>query len=70
MLGRSAFHVASSMGQTDMVRLLIDAGAQIDASDSDGRTPLRLAVENGQSETAMALVGAGASTDAKDYRGR
>jgi ankyrin repeat protein len=41
----TALHVASWKARHDMVRLLIDRGAAIDARDGMGRTPLLLAVK-------------------------
>nr|WP_295922859.1 ankyrin repeat domain-containing protein [uncultured Dyadobacter sp.] len=39
-----AIHVAAWLGHPDVVQLLIEAGASVDAADANGRTPLQLAV--------------------------
>ena len=43
--GSTALHVAAWRANHDLVRTLIDAGAQVNASDARGRTPLQLAVK-------------------------
>ena len=43
-----------------MVKLLISLGADVNAKDEDGKTPLRLAVEEAVVDNAKALVAAGA----------
>ncbi|XP_078661469.1 death-associated protein kinase 1-like [Branchiostoma floridae x Branchiostoma belcheri] len=40
MFGSTALHVASVYGQTGVVELLIQHGADLEARDKDGRTPL------------------------------
>ena len=41
--GVSALHVAAKYGQVDVARMLIAAGADVDATDGNGRTPLDVA---------------------------
>lgn len=43
--GTSALHDAASNGQLDFVRLLVEAGAQVDMANANGETPLELAQE-------------------------
>ena len=38
--GTTALHIAAELGQPDMVQLLLSRGANIDARDADGATPL------------------------------
>ena len=52
-------------GQTETVIALIDNGADIEAKDDSGETPLHWAVERGQTETAIALINRGADINAK-----
>jgi ankyrin repeat protein len=51
------------------VRSLIEAGADLEARDFVGQTPLHRAAENGRTEAAKALIGAGADLEAKDTDG-
>ncbi len=50
-------------------RFLIEKGAEVDARDEDGRTPLRWAVMGGRPEVAALLIRHGADVDARDDRG-
>lgn len=68
----TALHVASWRAQHDAVKLLIERGAQVNALDSKGRTPLGLAVRacvdsywawRRSPESVAALLEAGASTN-------
>lgn len=52
-------------GHTEVARLLIDAGAQVDAADSTGTTALMLAAWRGHAEYARLLIDAGADVDSK-----
>ena len=45
--GYSALHVAALFGQTQMVELLVDLGALVNAADHYGRTPLHLVCMRG-----------------------
>jgi Zn-dependent protease with chaperone function len=58
---------AASNGDTEIVTLLLQAGADINHQDYDGWTPLMYAVSNGQIDTVQALLAAGASTEHQDY---
>lgn len=68
----TALHVAAWLARHDVVRLLIDHGAPVDARDGAGRTPLMLAVracvdshwtERRAPDSVRALLAAGASTE-------
>ena len=43
----TALHAAAQNGHTDIVKLLLDAGADKDVVDKYGDTPLHVAAENG-----------------------
>lgn len=56
-------HWAALSGNTDVVTLLLDNGAAIDAADAQGLTALHWAAWQGQMEVARQLVGKGATVD-------
>ncbi len=53
---RSALHLAAMAGEWEEVIVLIEHGADLNAVDSDGMTPLMAAVVAGQVETALELI--------------
>jgi ankyrin repeat protein len=55
--------------KAEVVRILVAAGAQIDAAGEAGRTPLMDAAMFGFAQTAVALMDAGADTNARDENG-
>jgi hypothetical protein len=50
--GRTALHVAASQGHTDVIRYLISAGADVNAVDCMGMSPLEIATSNFREEGA------------------
>lgn len=76
VLGTTPLHQAARYGTAGMIRELVARGAQIDARDRDGDTPLHEALwmpslnARRTAENIGALVAAGADRDAKDNRGR
>ncbi|GGV53877.1 hypothetical protein GCM10010277_52090 [Streptomyces longisporoflavus] len=59
---------AARTGNTAEVRAAIDAGARVEARDTELRTPLLLAALGDHVEAARVLVAAGADVDAQDHR--
>ena len=59
-------HLAVDAKSPEMVRLLIDHGAIIQATDQDGRTPLFQAAQMGQTEIVALLLKRGARVDTPD----
>ncbi|KAJ1496145.1 ankyrin repeat-containing domain protein, partial [Baffinella frigidus] len=57
---QTALHSAAAAGQWEMVSLLIDYGAAVNAVDGGGESPLHKAAGNGHAETVRALLNAGA----------
>ncbi len=68
--GRTPLHLAAEKGETEKVRELIKAGAEIEAQNKYGSTPLHEAAWRGQTETALALIKAGAEIEAQDSVGQ
>jgi ankyrin repeat protein len=61
--GRSALHLAADQGHLELMQVLLDHDASVDAEDGMGRrTPLYLAATKKDSEAVKLLLGHGAST--------
>ena len=68
--GRTPLIVATaSPSATESVRLLLDAGADVNAQDQLGRTSLMEVTATGDAETARLLIARGAKVDIIDARG-
>lgn len=59
--GATALHWAASRNAPDIARLLVGAGAKVDAANDYGVTPLSLACENGADAMVDLLLKAGAN---------
>lgn len=68
--GFSALHFAAQYGSGDVAVLLAEAGANLEATEPDGVTPLILAIINGHYDVAALLVRTGANVNAADRSGR
>ena len=66
--GMTALHWEAKQGCPDVVKSLVDAGADIEARNSLGRSPLLVACENGNFAKVKMLVEAGASVRATDKK--
>lgn len=62
--GHRLLHVAATAGKSDIVKLLIDAGANLGLGDKNGRTPLYCAIAAQTPGIARTLIEAGAPVDA------
>ncbi|KAK3262073.1 hypothetical protein CYMTET_29052, partial [Cymbomonas tetramitiformis] len=62
--GRRPLHAAAEKGMVEMVRDLVDKGAEVDAEDGEGHTALTQALAGGKEAAARALLEAGAGVDA------
>lgn len=58
---QTPLHIASRLGKTDIVQLLLQHMAYPDAATTNGYTPLHISAREGQVETAAVLLEAGAS---------
>jgi ankyrin repeat protein len=63
-------HLATWRGQRDVAALLLERGAEIEARDKFGRTPLFMAAQFGQRNVAQLLIERGADVNAADRSGR
>ena len=69
-LGGTALVYASCSGHTDVVKLLIEAGADVNKKDKKNRyTVLMVASSAGHTEVAKLLIEAGANVNAQDKGG-
>ena len=63
-------HVASSYGYLEVVRILVEQGADMAVQDNNKKTPLHLASDEGRLDVARFLVEHGADATALDIDGR
>ena len=66
---RPTLHTCAEKGHLDVARDLIEAGADVNAKDNDGFTPLSICAEKGHLDVARDLIWAGADVNAKDNDG-
>jgi hypothetical protein len=60
---------ASSRGHTEVVRLLLEAGADVNVTANDGQTALMRAADYGHVEVLQLLLAAGADVNVKSVNG-
>jgi len=68
--GLSSLGLAAQLGHSEVGRLLMDCGANIDQVDSNGRTPLHWACQGGHAYLASLLLKAKAGLNRSDQYGR
>jgi ankyrin repeat protein len=67
---RTALHVAAAYGHDSVVMFLLDSGADIDAREEDGETPLHYATWRSRLETGRLLIERGADIEIRNNWGR
>ncbi|KAL8621929.1 hypothetical protein ACOMHN_046133 [Nucella lapillus] len=67
--GATALHVAAAKGYITVMRVLLQAGVDINSCDADGWTPLHAAVHWGQEESCQILVDGLCDMDIKNNAG-
>jgi len=68
--GYTPLCLAVKEGQEDVVKLLLECGANVDAQVEDGKTVLQLAIEKGNEKVVNLLLEYGANIDAEDKDGK
>ena len=68
-LGRSAIHLAASVGVPLVCMSLLRAKAQVNIMDADGKTPLFYACQAGYTDAMRTLISAGGDVGALDDQG-
>ena len=64
------FHTPKASSNAEVVRILIDAGANVKAHNSNGDTPLHKACKDGFADIVEMLINAGAGINIADDCGR
>lgn len=65
----TALHMAARRGNVEAAEALLDCGADIEARDSVGDTPLRRAVNCGKTAVAASLISRGANLNSRGSKG-
>ena len=69
--GRTPLHGACYSGRRDLIALLVDAGAELDAvTEAEGFTPLQFACFTNNMDIAKQLMDYGADVSVRDKQGR
>ena len=66
---RTPLHAAASRNCTNVIAVLLRAGAKLETKDQSGATPLHVAAQEGFTDAAAMLVQAGADINARDNTG-
>jgi uncharacterized protein len=66
---KTPLHLAATMGNKDIVSILLTTGAEINAKDLSGLTPLHGASMRGNSEIVNLLIDSGANVNAVSMNG-
>src|SRR5690606_38621580 len=66
--GRTALMMAADRGFAELIPLLLEAGARIDARSADGWTALMQAAYEGRRQASLRLLAAGADVSLREAR--
>lgn len=69
-VGWTPLHLVACEDHTELARLLIEAGADVNARSNDGWTPLHCAAFDDGADLAELLLDAGAQVNARDKHGQ
>ena len=69
MPGVTALHISSFLGHFGAAKILVVAGADVNAVDLEGRSPLTMAARRGFVRTANLLIDASAHLNHRDFEG-
>lgn len=69
-MGATPLHCAALNGKEAVLRLLVEAGANLEAQDRAGDTPLLLAIRQGHASVVQSLLNIGASVSQGSASGR
>jgi ankyrin repeat protein len=67
--GKTALMTATAKGHTEMAKLLLEKGTNVDVAKNDGKTALMVASANGHTEVVKLLLEKGAKVNATDKEG-
>jgi ankyrin repeat protein len=62
--------IAAGLGKLEIVKLLLEKGANVNATDLLGQTPLMIAAKEGHLEIVKLLLAKGAAPNAKNSEGK
>ncbi len=68
--GYTALHLAAKSGKTDLMKMLLIKGAEVDSRDDNDNTPLHVALDEKRYEAAKLLLTYNANVNAKNRMGR
>lgn len=68
--GSTALHLAASKGHVEVMQLLMDRSADLDALNIAARSPLHVAILSSQQDAALFLLKNGVEVDGTDGLGK
>lgn len=66
--GRTPLHIAAEAGNFEVVKLLVENGAEVNAADNNQQIPLHLTAFHGNRDIAIYLISKGADVNRLDIR--